>query len=41
MVLCKKKYGTVEKPMILYRRLWNYEDYETFISYGKNYGSKP
>ena len=34
MVLCKKKYGTMEK------KLWYYtENYRTFIYLGKNYGT--
>ena len=35
-----KNYGTMEKTMVLWKKLWYYtENYETLIYYGKNYGS--
>ena len=35
-----KKYGTMEKTMVLWKKLWYYtENYGTLIYYGKNYGT--
>ena len=35
-----KNYGTIEKTMVLWTKLWYYtENYGTLIYYGKNYGT--
>ena len=35
-----KNYGTMEKTMVLWTKLWYYtENYGTLIYYGKNYGT--
>ena len=35
-----QNYGTMEKTMVLYRKLWYYtENYGTLIYYGKNFGT--
>ena len=35
-----KNYGTMEKTMVLWKKLWYYtEKYGTLIYYGKNFGT--
>ena len=35
-----KNYGTMEKTMVLWKKIWYYtENYGTVIYYGKNYGT--
>ena len=35
-----KNYGTMEKTMVLWKKLWYYtENYGTLIYFGKNYGT--